>query len=155
VTRGLFATILALFVIGALVATGCGGDSTAEDGSITKAEYISQADKICKEAEKEKTKAINTAFAAQKKTGKNFTKAQQEGLVTDVALPPIETMTEELDDLPLPKEGEAQVTSIIEGLEGAIAKAKADPASVFSEEEPFEAPKNQAEKFGFKACSGF
>jgi hypothetical protein len=141
--------VVAIFVIG-LVAllSGCGGSD--DEPSLTKAEFIKQGDAICAEAEEKKNAALAKAF--QKKENQSSQKAVQERLVTDVALPPIAAMAEELSDLGAPDD---KATAIVEGYEAAVEEIEEDPAAaVSSEKGPFAQPDKLAAEYGFKECSG-
>jgi len=126
---------------------GCGGGD--DEASLTKAEFIKQGDAICAEAEEKKNAALEKAF--QKKENQSSQKAVQERLVTEVALPPVATMAEELADLGAPDD---QASAIVEGYEEAVEEIEADPAAaVASEEGPFKEPNELAADYGFKECS--
>jgi hypothetical protein len=141
---------VAAVLIGALaiaaVATGCGGGTT----SLTKAEFTKQADAICLEAEETKDAAI---LAYEKKHSK-LDKSVEEELVTDVALPPIQAMTDELGGLGAPSDEESKTDAIVESFEGAIEKIEEDPSSVLTAPtSPFAEADKLAGQYGMKSCA--
>ncbi len=143
--RGFVAISAVVFAMAAFVA-GCGG---GDDESLTKAEFIKQGDAICQEAENKKNAGLEKAF--KDKANQGAGKEVQERLVTDVALPPIATMTEELADLGAPDD---QATAIVEGFEKAVEEIEADPqAALTSERGAFAEPDKLAAEYGFKVCS--
>lgn len=143
VYRG-FVVVIAITVAAALAA-GCGG---SDDESLTKAEFIKQGDEICLQAEETKNKALEKAFAA--KGNKGSEKEFQEKLVTDVALPPIATMTDELQELGPPDD---QAEAVVKAYEDVVGELEAEPELAFTTEEPFGRATKPAAKYGFKDCS--
>jgi hypothetical protein len=133
--------------------TGCGGGDDEE--SLTKAQFIKQADAICEKQNKKKNEDLVKAYAKLEKEGKTAGKKGEAELIGDVALPPIAQMTEELADLGLPEEQEDQAEQFITEMEQAVAEVEEDPSLALSAEEPFEKPKERATKFGFSDCKEF
>jgi hypothetical protein len=141
-------------VIGVLVVlaigVGCGG---GDDDSLSKADFVKQADEICARKEAEKNKKLEASFQQLGKEGKSGKQAEEE-LVTDAALPPISEMTEELKDLGAPSGEEDQADAMVEAFEAEIEKIEDDPASVINETGGEFAKANQlAKQMGLKVCS--
>jgi len=146
--RGQIATLVGAFVI-ALVAAGCGGgDDTAS--ATEKAAFIKQGDAICAKAESRKNADLEDAFKKQAKSGKSMDKAFETRLVTEVALPPVVVMTEELAALDLPDE---DAEAIISAYESSISGIEESPNSVLDGSNPFEEADRLASKYGFRACA--
>lgn len=138
--------VLAVLAIG----VGCGG---GDDDSLSKADFVKQADEICARKETEKNKDLEAAFSQLGKEGKSGKKAEEE-LVTGTALPPISEMTEELKDLGAPSGEEDQVDAMIKALEEEIEKIEGDPSSVISGSGGgFDKANRLAKEMGLKACS--
>jgi len=122
--------IAVLGVVAALaVVAGCGGDS--DDDSLTKAEYTQQANAICQQGEDEKNKEIQAAVNDPKAISGQGQEGELE-LLTEFALPPIATMTEELSDLGGPSGEEEKAEALVEAFEEEIEKIEANPKSVIS-----------------------
>jgi hypothetical protein len=146
---------VAALIGAALVAGGCGssGDSSSEE-SITKKQFIAQADAICQKAEKTRREDVATYAQEQGKELQQFSKPELEAMITDIALPPMSTMAEELDDLPRPTGDEEKVTAIVEGFEDAVAKAEENPLAVLSQSTgPFAGALKTAKAYGLTDCA--
>jgi hypothetical protein len=137
---------LAVLAIGA----GCGG---GDDDSLSKAEFVKQADAICTQKEAEKNKALEAGFQQAGKEGKKGKKVEEE-LVTDTALPPISEMTEELGDLGAPSGEEDKAEAMVEAFEEEVEKIEGDPGSVLTGAGGEFAKANKlAKEMGLKVCS--
>jgi len=138
--------IAAISLLGLLVA-GCGSDD-----SLTKAEFIQQGDVICQKVEREKQVAIEETLAkAGVSPGNPLSAKEQEDFVTDAILPPIRKAVDELNDLGVPDEPQAE--SIMEGAEDVVSNAEEDPAILASvKENPFTEVAKEAKQYGFKTC---
>jgi len=138
-------------VASALLAGGCGGGG--DETVLTKAEFVAQANAICQRAVDAKGKAIEVAFAQQRKSGKPIDAATEERLLTDVALPPIDQMVEELSSLPLPSDDE-RASAVVDDLRKAVDEAQADPHAVVSgETNLFPRALAEAKAYGLRWCS--
>lgn len=146
--RGLIAVLLGVFAI-ALVGAGCGGGDDTGSG-LTKAEFVKQGDAICAKADAKKNSDLKSAFEQQAKEGKQLNKSIERQLVTEVALPPVATMTEELADLGAPDE---KAGAIVTAYEDGVSAIEDDPGSVLNGSNPFEEPDKLALEYGFKRCS--
>ena len=139
--------ILGLVAIAA-IASGCGG---GDDDSLTKAEFTRKAEAICTKGQEKKGTALAAGF--EEKGKKASSKAVQEELVTDYALPPLDQMTAELAALDPPSEDEEQVEEMIGSYEEALAKMKKDPAIGIAESNPFAEADRMAQQYGLEVCN--
>lgn len=141
--------IPALAVLGlALHAVGCGG---GESGPLTKAAFVKEGNAICAHAAEERGSALKEAG---EEDDQNFSssEAELEWAVTEVALPPLQEMTEEIADLAAPKGDGKRVNSIVAALEGAIKKSEADPSGAVTGL-PFTQANRRAETYGLSECT--
>jgi hypothetical protein len=140
------ATALGLFVV------GCGGggdDSTV--ATVSKAQYIKQADAICGKTENRQL-ALMKGFAKREEPPG---KSSEEKLVENVGLPPLVTQLEELEELPLPSTGTAEAEDFLVAFGAGIEKGEKDPGLLLTlEPDPFSESKKLAAEFGFKTCGG-
>jgi hypothetical protein len=147
-------TMLAVVVALAAVAAGCGGGDGGDDEALTKAQFIKQADKICKRIS-EKNKAELQAFV-QKVQGEGGLENSGADLGRQVMLPNFETKVEELNDLGAPNEGEAQITAWFEALEDTAEEAQRDPNILIgfaaSADSPLVKANRIAREYGFEEC---
>lgn len=139
---------VALLLMG--VAIGCGGSD--ETSSLTKAQFIKQADAACARADAAQSKAL--AAYAKSESKLPSSKAGQEEIVMKIGLPPVEVGVEEISALGAPDGEEDEVDALIAAWETAIEDAEADPLTVTK---PAGNPFNEADKlaaaFGLKGCS--
>jgi hypothetical protein len=142
--------------VGALVvvsiAVGCGSSGSAP---LTKAEFLKRGDAICREGKEEKDNAV---LAYEEKnhldTPLKVSKAAEEGLVTDVALPPIRTMVEELGGLGVPPGDEHDVDAIVASYEKGLEEIEKNPGeALLSFPDPFAKAKKLAVDYGLKSCA--
>src|SRR5918999_1574964 len=103
--------VLFVFAASALVVSlafaGCGGgDDEEQPDSLTKADYVKQADAICAETEK-RQRALLTEFQQENKNAGGGPQAMEE-MITSAALPPLERQAKELAELPPPDKDAAK-----------------------------------------------
>ncbi|WP_320672908.1 hypothetical protein [Patulibacter defluvii] len=126
-----------------LVLAGCGGD----DGP-TKAEYVREANAICKRADAASQRTARERIA---RLGGSPTREQLVALVREVALPSIEGQLRDLRALDRPKDDADAVAEIYDALDGEIAKVRADPALAVAGN-PFAGSSAKAHAYGLDAC---
>jgi hypothetical protein len=160
-SKRLIAAFAGVVAIAAILA-GCGSSNDSSSGSTqstagtaapTKAEFIKQADAICEKA----NKGTEAEFAAYVKKlnlppNKKPTTAQQEELITAVALPAIAAQAKELGELSPPSGEEGKVNAIVEGIAKAVEKTEANPSTVFGRRGPFAEVNKLAKDYGFTVC---
>jgi hypothetical protein len=148
--RGAF--VAAVMVV-AIAVAGCGGgDSSTTAGSISKEEFITKADAICKKGTERLQKAI---FAALKHP-QNLTKvseAEQIKIVTTAMVPNISREAKELRALGVPEGDEEKVDAMISALEEGVETAEQDPQAVTkSSDVVFGISSRIAGEYGLTAC---
>lgn len=148
--KGVLGLIACLLAALSLLFAGCGGGDD-ETSSLTKAQFVKQANALCKKAEEEKGKAIK-ALVAKLNPKKQLTLAQKENLVVTVILPPYEQTTEDLKNLGAPEGDEEKLEAIIEAREEATKKTKADPSVAVTTVRDFEEANKLATKYGISNC---
>lgn len=149
--------LLVLAVLGALAAAflaGCGGDddgsATAE--SLTKAQFVKQADGICakynRKGERQFQKVVETLNLDQ---GEPKRDVAAKG-VAAVAIPILEEQIEELRALPVPEGEEQEIELIIERQEQSLEKVEDEPLFRVSGN-PYEELNKPAADYGLVECS--
>jgi hypothetical protein len=132
----------------AAILAGCGGSG---DDPLTKAEFVKRADAICARGERTKDTALEAFFREHQQ---QLQKSDEEDLVTEVALPPIQTMTGELADLSPPADEKETTGAIVGGYEAAVREIERDPAIVISSTaSPFAKANKLAARYGLKTCA--
>jgi len=117
----------------ALLLAGCGsgGSSTGTDAGLTKADFIRQAETICKRA---KNKIIQQNFAQIRKLADD-PKAREDfeyKVVETSVIPALEHEVEQLEALGAAPGNPAQVEQMLKLIEGALAEAKTEPETYVS-----------------------
>lgn len=134
----------------ALVAVGCGGSSDSSSGGgaaassgsttaiaaseLTKAEFVEQANAICKEGGDQIHREVQQFTKEQGLSRKAvLTRPRQEEIVTKFVVPSIQAQAEGLAKLGVPEGDESEVSAIVFNL-GKLAKAaEQNPASALQE----------------------
>lgn len=119
---------LAMVAVAVLIA-GC-GDSTdnGETESITKAEFLRQANAICTEHNEQIEEKVQ-AYAEETgdMEGKNPPRDQVEEFLVETIDPVLRSQLEELRALPVPAGEEDQVEVVLESQEEALEMVEDDP----------------------------
>lgn len=140
-------------LIGAILTTalvaGCGGSSYK---GLSKQDFITQADAICKKYDDQITAATQKvdASADQKKL--------VDVLLND-ALPAERTEVKELRKLKPPKADRTQIKQLLDSVDAGTAQAekdlKSNPTKVFSASyDPYKDAGTKAKAYGFQTCGG-
>jgi type IV pilus biogenesis protein CpaD/CtpE len=144
---GLAFIVLAAVLAVAVVLGGCGSDSDST-ASLSKAEYKKQAEVVCQSYESEREEVLGKAL---EEAGSNPNAKQKEKLLLTV-LATYEKMTEEIADLGTPEGEEQKAEAMIESMEEAIDRAKANPESAFTSDLPFREANKQVKAMGLDNC---
>ena len=134
--------ILSLVLAVPLLAAGCGGGG---DDNLSKSEFVSQGNAICKKGNQQ----LN---AAGKALGKHPTKAQLNSFVTASVIPNIQRQVDQLRALDEPSADQDQVNAILDEADAALAKVKADPSLLTGNSDPFAKANKKAKAYGLTVC---
>jgi hypothetical protein len=152
--RASLAVLAALVALAAIVA-GCGSDDDSDTtASLTKTEFIKQADAICAKSEKQ----VSTEFEDFAKENdipldKEPSEEQSEELVEEVLIPSVQDQADGIRDLGLPSGDEDRVEAMLDALDEAIEEAEDDPAALFaSGSDPFAKANKLASDYGLEVC---
>lgn len=144
--------VVGVVVAVAALAFGCGGD---DDDSLTKAEYRKQANALCLQGNDQKDNAIREGFEDPKKAG--ITAKGEAGTIevlTELALPPIVAMTEELKELGGPEGEEEKAEEMVEAIEAEIDEIEANPKAVATGSGgEFNEANKLADELGLESCA--
>ena len=148
----------AIVLVALVAGSGCGGsDSETSAGSsaqpLTKAEFVRQGDAICRKGISAKNRAVEESLDKLGEQERS-NQATLERLLVEVALPPVQEMAEELDELGVPEGEKKKVAVVVGALEAALEDAEADPATALNESEKiFGRSDRLAARYGLKACA--
>lgn len=135
------ASVVVLLAAGA--AAGCGGEE-----ALTKSEFLKQGNAICAKGTKKIEAAAKKTFAKGEPSKKEITKFAE-----DEAIPAVEKQVSDLRELEPPKDDKDKVKKIVDSADGALSKAKDDPAILASDKDPFAEANKLASDYGLKKCA--
>lgn len=151
-SKRLTALLLGVASLAVLVAA-CGGGGDSSGGEVlTKAEFIKQGDEICKQGEARLAEEATKYAEENEVDTENPTKAQQEGVLSEVVGPALLRQAEEIGELGAPSGDEEQAEEIVESLEKGAREIEDNPALLREGTNPIEDASQLAKEYGFKAC---
>lgn len=121
---------------------GCGDD----EESLTKAEFIEQADAICA-AGNEELNSLDSDFGAGKSPAEIV-----DSFVSEELIPVLRAEHDEIEALGAPEGDEAEVENLLASLQEAIDAAEEDPMAFVISDDAFAAADKAAEDYGLKEC---
>jgi hypothetical protein len=125
--------ITLMYVLAALSVVACGGSSggsgSAPEASSqpTKAEFVAQANAMCKVAEKRRSEILKKAVGEHPE-GQRITQSDQELLLKQVVRP-FEQMAGRFAEMVPPRGEEAKIRAIGNALRDSFTKVQSDPES--------------------------
>ncbi len=162
-------TLLALALATGLIAAGCGDDdddtaattspptttagATGATGAtgepLSKDEFITEADAICKAGDKKIDAAAQETFSG----GGQPSQAEQEQFVTEDVVPNIQEQIDGLRALTPPEGDEDEVSAILDSAQDAIDQTESDPGALTEGgDDPFSEANQLAEEYGLEVC---
>jgi len=143
---------VAIFAIGlSVIFSSCGsGSSSSSTPSLTKAQFIAQADKLCEETNKAQLAAV--VKASKEAKGQSLDPTEKRKLMVTAGMVPIKEEAKKIAALGAPSGEEEAVTAIAEGIE-AGAGAVAGAGTVESVGPAFKSVNQKAAKYGLKSCA--
>lgn len=149
--------LLVLAVFGALAAaflSGCGGgddETIATTASLTKAEFVKQADAICEKYNRQGEREFK-AVVEKEGLGESPNRKEVAESIERVAVPILEGQIEDLRALPVPAGEEQKVELILERQEQSLEKVEEEPLFRVSGN-PYEELNKPAADYGLVECS--
>ena len=139
----------AVLVAAVLVAVGCGGGSdTSTPTALSKAQYVKQANAICKKGQQEREAAVNE-FVEENDVKPGESRGPE---LIEVVLPTLRETFDELSELPAPKGDEDTVAEIIEAYEEPLGKIEENPGVALGYHKFFYRPDKMAVDYGLEDC---
>lgn len=138
-----------LFLVALVLAlgiAGCGSDGGSTTASPTKAEFIKQADAICRAADE----AQLPALAKAEKQASGESNAARTAVMLMAGLEPIEKEAKEIAALAVPEGDGDQLEAIVDGIESAVEEVEAKGSKGSS---AFVTVNRLSAQYGFRACS--
>lgn len=145
--RAIFGLLLGAAVLGSV---GCGSSSSGH--SETKAEFVSQGNQICRQADKERFEALRAAGRKYGVTeGAHVSRATQEKIII-AGLPSYEAAAQKLGEI-APDGEEEGVDALIEAMEEAAEQVKVNPGTAVVSPVQFKKANELALRYGLKECT--
>lgn len=151
--------LLAAVVATAALVAGCGSSSdtssteSESSSSITKAEFVKQANSICENSEEEGEAEVE-AFLEEEEVNQNEEPSEevQESLVEEVVTPNISAQLEEIRALGFPEGSDGEeAESIIESAEEDLEEIEEEPSALFNSG-TFAQTNKEAREYGLTVC---
>ena len=147
--RSLIRGVSVAVVLAATFAMVACGSSSSDDNAPSKAEFVKQADAICKKGNQEINQAAKKVFTTKAQPSK----AEFEKFANETLIPSVQKQVDGVDGLTPPKGDEDQVQAIVDAANQAIAKAKQDPTLMESNKtDPLLKANKLAKDYGLKVC---
>jgi hypothetical protein len=127
-----------------LVLAGCGGG----DDNLTKAEFIKQADAICKQGNQRINAAAKDVFTTKQEPSQ----AQLKQFATETLIPDVQGQVDEVRALNEPSDDEAQVNEFLDSAQSELDKGKKDPLYMTTDKS-FSKANQLGKQYGFKVCA--
>lgn len=149
--KGVFLSLLGVLAVMSLAIVGCGDGDDETTASLTRAEFVSQANAVCVRGTKERSAKFREA-AKEAKPGQTFSDADREQVVRDVLIPPYRKVIEDLKKLGAPEGDEQEVEAIVEAMEEAADKVEADPGPAVQSTVQFTEANKLSAEYGLTDC---
>lgn len=137
--------LAAVLVLPLLSAAGCGGGNgstssqtsagTAKKTSLTKKEWVDEANEVCGPIIDEKTHRMEAFYKARGVHGQ-ANLHQREAANTAIVLPNVQKRVEALEALPVPPGEGAKIRAILRAMERGIREAEAHPENLAKPKQP-------------------
>jgi hypothetical protein len=144
--------LAALVLVAALVA-GCGGDDSDTTASLSKAEFIKQADAICEKSESKVSSEFED-FAKENDWSEDEepTKEQQEEAIAEVIGPSVQSQAEEIRELGAPEGDEKTINKMLTAVEDGVEALEESPDQLVEGKNPLAKGSKLARDYGLEKC---
>lgn len=129
-----------------------GGEVSVEAGSLSKAQFITQADKMCETSRKH----LEREYAAYLRTPSSTSESSsdtQTRVVNTILIPTYNSLVDRLVSLGTPSGDEAEITDFVRAIQAGLTEADAQPSKVFEERSPFSQAVKLAMAYGLTGCA--
>ena len=133
----------------AAVTSACGSGGSK---GVSKAEYLGQASRICREGNEALTAASEQAFATVP-PGQKLSQPQIEDFVRRAVVPTIRDQIRRLRDLPPPQGRKKQAEEIYNALDSGLGELERNPGKLTDGSNVFAEAEAVAKKYGLSVCA--
>jgi hypothetical protein len=158
-------TLLALALALGMIAAGCGDDddvttsvattTTTEPGAtdtaetLSKEQWIGEADAICEAGDEEIRAAAEELFSG----GANPGKAEEEAFVTQTLVPAIQEQIDQLRGLTPPKGDVDEINAFLDSAQQGIDELEQNPRLAGTSRDPLNETTQLAKEYGLQVCA--
>jgi hypothetical protein len=147
VRKRIIATLVGALAIALVV--GCGGGD--DSASLTKDEFIEQADAICANGDKAITADFKD-FAEEKGIKGAPNKAQQEEAIAEVVAPAVQEQADGIRALAAPEGDEKQIEAMLAAVEEGVEDLEENPRQLTEGKNPLAKGSKLARDYGLEKC---
>jgi hypothetical protein len=149
------ALLLAGALATGLIAAGCGGgdDDNGDDNGATtaaetlsKSEFVQEANQICKEGNDELDQAGQSL-------GQSSNEEDLKTFITETLVPNIQGQIDQIRALGIPEADQEEVNAILDDAEADLSKVKDDPSIVIQNQDPFTDVNKRLDDYGLTECA--
>lgn len=124
--EGSGAIAVAMLLVVGLLAAGCGGASSDSTATLTKSQFLAQANAIC-------SKGNRQLASAEKTLGTQASQSQLETYVTHEWAPAVQDQIDGIEALDAPSADQDTISNMLEIAQQDLDKVKSDPTSLNNE----------------------
>lgn len=128
------------------------GDVAVETSSLSKMEFIAQANKICKE-ERAQFDVEYASFLARIAKSRESEKAQTKEFAATILAPRYEDVVEGIENLGAPGGDEEQISVFLSALQNELDETSANPLRELNKLTPFTRSSKLATEYGLSICA--
>lgn len=148
--KGIVGAVAAGLMTLALLVAGCGGGDD-ETTSLTRAQFLKQANAMCEEQEERRNQVIQDLIKGRDQS-KLLPLERREKLILEI-LPAYEEVPEKLNALGAPEGDEEKVEAITEAMEKAARDVRSDPGKALESTDQFLQANKLSTEYGLENCA--
>jgi hypothetical protein len=152
----LILTTLALVIAGCGSGSDSGSDTGSEKETLTKAEFITQADALCKKIDEREFGEVTAWTKANDKQLDGLPlEERSKRVLAAILVPSVRNEAKEIKALGIPEGDEEQLEKFFEEVDVALKKTEKEPLIVTGtlKESPFFGSYKRGRAYGFKECA--
>lgn len=153
-SKGIVGLLMAAFV--ALLVSGCGGGGGGEQvtaSSISKAQFVKQADAACEKNRKQIETGLSAYFGGLSGEESQAKKeARLSEAVETIVTPKLQKELAEIRALGAPEDDRDKVEAIVDAIGEAVSKLEEDPVQIESSTQIFADAQKLAKEYGLTVC---
>jgi hypothetical protein len=130
--------------------TNGGGEVTVKTGSLSKAEFVERADRLCEETENRFRREYEAFVKASVQRGGS---GDPEKMVKTILIPSFEGLIDEISSIGAPRDDEDEVAAFLDALQRRLDELGEQPSEILEAFSPFPEPVKLANAYGMTGCA--